>query len=267
MLQRHKTIIGVVIILATMIVGIFVIFRNNANAPTETVIEKQTGDTTQIESTNPTSTTNSATQVKTSEYVFKPYTSSALVLTVPVTLSTKQKSSIESHLTTTQKTIAGFTSTTPVDTKVNTLFLLAADQELLGHYGDAKKTLEQALLLGQNPYLLQSYASLLATMGDNKGAFIYIDQAIALNPKIPNFWRTKIDIAKVLYRNDTSKIEALYIEAIQKTDNDIDMITSYASYLGQIGKTADAVVYWKKAIEISPDHKDLYQKEIDLLTQ
>ena len=198
-------------------------------------------------------------------YTFTPYKNTGLVLEKKIDLYAPLKKDVETRLLETQKTIASFTKETSIDTQVNTLFVLSADQQVLGKYGDAKKTLEKALSLGQNENLLQSYASLLMLMGSPQGGLIYINQAIQINPTASNFWRTRLDIERLLYKNDLSKLDATFVLGLQKTNNDIDMVTYYAVYLTEMKQYDKAITYWQKAMTVYPERKDMYQQEIDLL--
>lgn len=86
--------------------------------------------------------------------------------------------------------------------------------------------------------------------------------AIDNAPDVPNFWQTKTRIVQNLYKNDPTLVEPVFIDGLRATKNDIDLITLYASYLGQTGQKQEAIRYWQMAIEKNPDAKSVYESEI-----
>lgn len=141
-------------------------------------------------------------------------------------------------------------------------FALAAEQQLVGRYTDAKKSLEAALALKNDAHIVHAYASLLYQMGAGADALEYIDDAIRIAPSVTNFWRTKISFVSTLYPNKPSKIESTYKDGIKATNGDIDLITLYASYLGSHDQKDEAIKYWQQAIEKNPVAKSVYESEI-----
>lgn len=81
-------------------------------------------------------------------------------------------------------------------------------------------------------------------------------------PDVPNFWQTKIKLAQELYKEDVRKLNAIYLEGIDATKDDIDLITLYATYLAQAGQKKEAITYWQKAIEKNPEARSVYEAEI-----
>lgn len=136
---------------------------------------------------------------------------------------------------------------------------------MLGKYADAKKSLETAIALKATPGLLQSYAQLLFTMGAREGAIPYIDDAIMFAPETPELWRLKIDMLSELHKDDLTKVDSTYLDAIKATDDHIDIITMYAASLARQGRKEDAIKYWKLAQTVLPSRTNIYQQEIDSL--
>ena len=161
-----------------------------------------------------------------------------------------------------QKTIEAFTETTSKDDQINTYFALSAEQQLLGRYLDAKKSLEEALAVKYDAHIIHAYASLLYQMGAGADALPYLEDAIRVAPDVTNFWRTKISIISTLYPDKKSKIESAYKDGIKATKSDVDLLTLYASYLGSTGRKQEAIRYWQMAIEKNPTAKSVYESEI-----
>lgn len=198
--------------------------------------------------------------------VYQPYTGTDLTTEVKRTFTPAQIKEWENKIRTTQETIAKFDDKTTVETRINTLFLLYTQQDFLGHYGDAKKTIEQALALEVSHNLLQVYASLLVKMGNREAALPYIDIALRLMPLETNLWRTKIDIQRAIVGPaQLATIEDTYKNALQATKSDINMITLYAAYLAELGRHEEAITYWQIAQKTYPANFAVYQAEIDLL--
>jgi tetratricopeptide (TPR) repeat protein len=168
----------------------------------------------------------------------------------------------EERIASFQKTIDAFTETTSRDDKINNYFALAAEQQVVGRYTDAKKSLEMALALKNDAHIVHAYASLLYQMGAGADALDYLDDAIRAAPDVTNFWRTKISFVSTLYPDKKSKIEWTYKDGIKATNKDIDLVTLYASYLGANGRKNEAIQYWQMAIEKNPTAKTVYESEI-----
>lgn len=201
-------------------------------------------------------------------FVYEPYVSNNLKTEINRWFSPAQVQEWEDKIRSTQEAIAKFGPETTVETRINTLFSLASQQEVIGKYSDAKKTLEQVLSIEVSHNVLQVYASLLAKMGDNKAAIKYIDGAIEMMPRETNLWRTKIDMERErLWPKNLSKLEEVFKKALQSTNNDINMVTLYASYLSELGRKEEAILYWEIAKKIYPANATLFEGEIEALRQ
>lgn len=174
---------------------------------------------------------------------------------------------MESELAEFQSSLAAFTKPEDLDKKLNTLSLISEYQQMLGEYIEAKKTLETALSLQVNPKLLQSYAQLLFTMGAKEPAVSYIDDALKFAPETIELWRTKIDMLSEIHKKDLAFVDSTYQKAIDSTENSIDLVTMYATYLGRQGRKEEAIQYWTKAQQIFPKQAGAYQGEIDALKE
>lgn len=198
--------------------------------------------------------------------VYQPYTGTDLNTEIKRPFPPEQIKEWEDKIRATQEIITKFDDKTTLETRVNTLFLLYTQQDFLGHYGDAKKTIEQALTLETSHNLLQVYASLLVKMGNREAALPYIDMALRLMPLETNLWRTKIDIQRAIVGPaQLATIEDTYKNALQATKSDINMITLYAAYLAELGRHEEAITYWQIAQKTFPTNFAVYQAEIDLL--
>lgn len=152
--------------------------------------------------------------------------------------------------------------------EVNKLFDTVAKQQSVRDLAGAKITLEKIFKITPNdPNMMQIYASTLYNLGDKAGANVWIDKAISIDSKNINYWYLKFDFKKAEFNNDYNKISPIYLDAIKKTGNDFNMVTAYAQFLGSIGKKAEAIAQWQKAIQLNPNLKATYQAEIDALNK
>lgn len=152
--------------------------------------------------------------------------------------------------------------------EVNKLYVQSVEQQLGKNFTGAKLSLEKALKLEPNNiYIMQSYAELLNIIGDKTGALIWINKAISLKPNEINFWYSKFSIVNNKSGNSFGIKEAVYLDAIKLTKNNTNMITAYASFLGNEGKKEESIKQWQKAIELVPEKKVIYQAEIDRLNK
>lgn len=198
-----------------------------------------------------------------SGYVFTPY-ESTLLREGKAPTDDLQKQKLETELAQFQKSLGAFDTPENLGKKLNTLTLISEYQQMLGKYGDAKKTLETALKIKTNSRLLQSYSQLLFTMGARENAVPYVDAAIMFAPETPELWRLKLDMLSEINKNDLSVMDSVYRDAIEATNN-LDMVTMYAAYLARQGKKEEAIQYWQKAQQIFPKQRATYQQEIDAL--
>jgi tetratricopeptide (TPR) repeat protein len=269
--ENNKKIIAgsIAAIIVVLGLGLF-LKKHEAVAPGPTQETKVTNEdektTGEEEGTILKEETASSTTSKNTKYVFTPYALSYEIPDVTVQLTAEQRKIVETKIDEINKTIASFDAKTSLPTRVDTLYMLAANQQLLGKYGASKKTLEGILGLGENAPILQSYASLLLRIGEPQAALRYINDAINVDPSELNFWITRIDIERVLYKNNLGALDATFQLALKKSQNNIDIVTLYARYLSEdMHQYAKAKTYWQKAMALNPGATSIYQSEIDQL--
>lgn len=164
-----------------------------------------------------------------------------------------------------EATIAAFTDTTPVYTKVGNYVALAADERALGNYKIAEELLLKAISLDpKNPYIHQTYSALLWVAGQQDHAISEINTAISLKGNEFNFWLSKIMYSVSL---KPEAIEQIYQNALTATDNNINIVTSFAVFEEKNGDRDGAISLWKKAQTLFPEQSNIYQQEIDRLSK
>jgi tetratricopeptide (TPR) repeat protein len=128
---------------------------------------------------------------------------------------------------------------------------------------------EQAKDLKPNEYTI--YTAMYQTqleMNDNRGARASIKKALELRSSDPDLWRKYIAVMQERFGSSTEDLDSIFHEALTKTagtPNAVDMITVYAQFLEATGRIGDAIINWRKAIEVFPDRKTVYEAEIKRL--
>lgn len=167
-----------------------------------------------------------------SGYAFRPY-ESATLREGSALRDEAQRQKIETELAQFQASLGALSAPADLQRKLNTLTLISEYQQMIGKYADAKKTLETALSLEENAKLLQSYAQLLFTMGAREGALPYITAAIRFAPETPELWRLKLDMLAEIHKTDLTQLDDDYQDALEATDNHIDLVSMYATALSR----------------------------------
>jgi tetratricopeptide (TPR) repeat protein len=108
-------------------------------------------------------------------------------------------------------------------------------------------------------------------LGDLNQAFSSATRAVSNDPTNSTYWKWEISVARMMKDKKgiiptspefRATIEPIFKEALLATKNNIEIITSYAVFLEDVGDKKMAVVYLQKAIEINPPAKSSYELEI-----
>lgn len=108
-------------------------------------------------------------------------------------------------------------------------------------------------------------------LGDLNQAFSSATRAVSNEPANSTYWKWEISVARMMKDKKgitptspefRATIEPIYKEAFVATKNNIEMVTSYAVFLEDVGDKKMAVEYLQKAIEINPAAKSSYELEI-----
>ncbi len=181
-------------------------------------------------------------------------------------LTPEAKKFYEQRLAASEKALTELKSDADNTTKFNAHMNVANAKFSLGFYAEARSEYEQALMFFPNDAdTLHIYSTGLAAMKDYKAALAAILKAIDQNPKNPDFWKWRIALEKDHFNSDNGYINDLYVQALNKTENEISMVTAYAKFAESIGNLQVALDYWQKAIIIEPVKKSFYQPEVDRL--
>lgn len=139
-------------------------------------------------------------------------------------------------------------------------------------YSSALHAINDALLInGSDAEAWATKASIHMQLGDLEAALSAAKDAVKYAPTNTGYWKLEIDILRQMeskkgittanpeYR---SKLEPVYVEALAKTSNNIEIIMPYAIFLEEVGDKQMAITYWQKAIEVNPAAKSSYEANI-----
>jgi tetratricopeptide (TPR) repeat protein len=108
-------------------------------------------------------------------------------------------------------------------------------------------------------------------LGDLNQAFSSASRAVSNEPTNTMYWKWEISVVGMMKDKKgitatsvefRTAIEPIYKEALVATKNNIEIVTSYAVFLEDVGDKKMAVEYLQKAIEINPPAKSSYELEI-----
>ncbi len=158
------------------------------------------------------------------------------------------------------------------DEKYGLYVQLGTYKYTLGLLQDSKDYFSEAIKINADQY--DVYDRLFATlvdMQDYQGAEEAIKKAISIRKGNADLWRKYITFKIDRVNASTQETTRLYEEALQDTalnsdvPNNVDILSSYATWLEKIGDIAGAIDKWKKVADINPEDKKLYQAQIDRL--
>lgn len=137
------------------------------------------------------------------------------------------------------------------------------EQYALGEYAKARSSyLEANKLMPTNPTAFAELYVVESAMGDYENAKRHLQKAIEINPSNAQYWRWIITLRADAFQDSPEELKKYYLDGLEKTRDHVDIVTMYAQFLEKQGDVVSAVAQWKKAIELNPDQKDVYQAEI-----
>lgn len=139
---------------------------------------------------------------------------------------------------------------------------MAFDYHMLGDLASAKEFYLKAVKITRHdPAVWASLFSVYKDMYDYESARSAVRKSLDINPVDWNLWRGYIELEQFHFKADRDELDRLYREALQKTNNSINIITVYAKFLEEGEDVEGAIKFWKMAFEKMPD-SELYKQEI-----
>ena len=167
--------------------------------------------------------------------------------------------------------IAGFTEQLKkldgnefVDQRNSLYYKMASAQAKLGLYEDALGTLDKIPSDSkQDTQIWALKTNIYRDMGDKAKALEAANNALQLDRENPAYWLAVIELSTG--NNDEKK--KIYEDALNLTQNNIDVVVSYAKFLESMGDKPGAILFWQKAAQIDEKDKATYDAEIARLGQ
>ncbi|MEZ4180143.1 MAG: tetratricopeptide repeat protein [Candidatus Doudnabacteria bacterium] len=182
-----------------------------------------------------------------------------------VNLSAEDRAILEQKVVTYKEEVNNLKADVSAEDKLSAYMRLASLQNQLGQYSDALATLNKIAQDYQDSAKLWSlYSNIYDGMRDQNRSIEAIKKAISLEESNPRYWFLYF---KIVTDISTEEREALYQEALTKTENNINIVKSYAEYLESIDNKEAAIATWEQAKQVDPDFANEYQSEIDRLRQ
>lgn len=180
-----------------------------------------------------------------------------------VSLSGEERQKLEERVTKFEQEIQALPEDATAEAKFKPHLRLASSYYGLGNYEQAIATLDKIIEQNQDKgRVFALYSNIYRDMGDIQKARENGKKAVDLEKDNPAYWLAYINLAT---NESTDDVKAKYEEALQNTETNIDVVTSYAKFLETIGDKDAAIAQWKKAGEIDDSKKAEYDAEIQRL--
>jgi tetratricopeptide (TPR) repeat protein len=179
-------------------------------------------------------------------------------------LSAEERQLLESQIAGFNEQLKSLDGDKFVDEKNSLYYKLASAQSKLGKYEDALSTLDK--ISSDNKIQARIWAlrtNIYRDMGDKGKALEAANNALQLDRENPAYWLAAIEFSTA--NNDEKKKQ--YEEALKLTQNDIDIVVSYAKFLESIGDKPGAILFWQKAGQTDEKNKAKYDAEVSRLQQ
>ncbi len=180
-----------------------------------------------------------------------------------VNLDGNARKLVESQLAGYQEQLKGLGGDQFAKERDSLLVKLAGAQYKLGKYQDAVDTLSKISEEGKNTARVWGlYTNIYRDMGDTENASKAAQQALDRDRENPDFWLAVIEFSGNKSNDDQKK---QYETALRTTDNNIEIVVSYAKFLEKIGDKPGAILYWQKAGQLDDKNKANYDAEVKRL--
>lgn len=180
-----------------------------------------------------------------------------------VNLSAEERKLVESQLAGYQEQVKSLDGDALKKDREAVYYKIAGAQYKLGKYQNAIDTLDRISSEGRAQSRVWGlYANIYQDMGNKDKAKEAAKEALALDKENPDLWLQVIELSEGVSNDDIKK---MYEDAINRTDQNAEVITSYAKFLEKIGDKPGAILMWQKAGQVDSKDKAQYDAEISRL--
>lgn len=150
------------------------------------------------------------------------------------------------------------------ETRFQSNLQIGIQQYVLGEYGLAKASLEEALSIDENnPVAWGELYIVNLARTDYEAAEVAINKAVSLSAGEPKYWRSKIELADGPLKYSNDAMDKLFEDALAAVGRSAQIHALYAKHLEETGRDSAAIESYQNAIESFPQWTDTYQAEID----
>lgn len=180
-----------------------------------------------------------------------------------VSLSGEERQQLEARVSELEQEIQALPADATAEARFQPHLRLASSHYGLGNYEQAIATLDKIANENQDKgRVFALYSNIYRDMGNIEKARENARKALDLEKDNPAYWLAYINLSA---DQKTDDVKAWYEEAVQSTETNLDVVTSYAKFLEAIGDKQGAIAQWQKAGEINPEKKAEYDAEIQRL--
>lgn len=153
--------------------------------------------------------------------------------------------------------------------KFNIALKNGSDYFIKGDYNKSINYYKEALNYNNSDVVHIKLYYAYNALGNETQALNSLDEAIRINPKYTDYWNSKISFLDQNLNKDFSDLKKVYQQGINSVDSrtKINLVTYFARISENKGQNQESIDLWKKAIELNPALKDIYQAEIDRLVK
>jgi len=154
-----------------------------------------------------------------------------------------------------------------VQKKFNEAMSKASSSFIKGEYNTSIRYYNEALSYKKDDTAYVGLYTVYLTQKNWAKALESINKAIAVSSVYGDYWKLKILVMDEGLKASFSELEKVYTEGLPKvkTEEKINLVTYFADLSAKKGEKSYAINLWQKAVEMNPEAKSIYQKEIDLL--
>lgn len=160
-------------------------------------------------------------------------------------------------------------SSTENDKNFNTAMTKAQTAFVKSDYGTAIDYYNQALKYKNTDLVYSGMFNVYSAQSNWPKALEVLDKAISLNQINTDYWKWKITLMDERMNSSFTELKDIYTEGFNKSlpKSRINLVVYFAKVSENNGQKLEAIKLWQKAMELSPDNKNIYQTEIDRLNK
>jgi tetratricopeptide (TPR) repeat protein len=181
-------------------------------------------------------------------------------------LTSEEKALVDKRLSDANKSIAAFNSGATAEVKFNAYMQGGFQEYILGNYDDSLDFYKKAVDTGFDEFnATRAIFQTRMDMRDYIAAETDVKNLTKLRPDEFQAWLSYIRLEKDNLNMSNRDVDLLYNQALEKTHDNVNIISAYALYLESVGNNATALELLQKAVKANPKYANQFKSEIDKL--